>query len=253
MNDVRRYHRRVVRRLHAVLGSQLVGVYAAGSVALGGYDPQRSDLDVVAVCRRSLADDAKAAVARALRHESLPCPARGLELVIYAESVVREPTPDAGYELNLNSGPAMPFRLSLSSVADAEHWYAIDRAIVREHGVVLFGPPPWELFAPIPRATLVDLLAESVRWHEEHESARGDDAILNACRAWRFATDDVWSSKTDAGGWARARLDDSAVVSDALAARRGESQPSRDRVDPFLRRARRRLESERSVGGMSRS
>ncbi len=140
MNDLAdpettRYLQEVVRRLRAILGDELVGAYAGGSLALGGYDPGRSDVDVAVVCRGRLADEAKLEIVRALRHEALPCPARGLELVVYPESTVREATPDAGYELNLNTGRSMPFHLSLSpGDGEAEHWYGIDRAIVRDHG-----------------------------------------------------------------------------------------------------------------------
>ena len=238
----------MVARLRALLGDDLVGVYAGGSFALGGYEPERSDLDVAAVCRRTLADGAKEAIASALQHESLPCPARGLELVVYAESRIGEATADAGYELNLNTGRAMPFQLSLAPGGAAEHWYAIDRVIICEHGVVLFGPPATAIFAPVSRETLLELLTESVRWHEEHEDARPDDAVLNACRAWRYATEGVWSAKPVAGEWAQGRLGDGDLLSVALAARRGSGeQPDRDRVGLFLRGVRQLLDEERRL------
>jgi predicted nucleotidyltransferase len=234
LSEVAAYHRALVERLRALLGEGLAGVYAGGSYALGGYDSGRSDLDVAVVCRHPLCDGDKVELVDALRHEALPCPARGLELVVYTKGVTREGTPDAGYELNLNTGLEMPFHSSFSPGAGDEHWYAIDRAIIREHGVALFGPPPRELFAPLPRHSLLRLLSDSVRWHEEHDWAPADDAILNACRAWRFAVEGVWSSKPAAGEWARARLNEPDVVSEALAASSGEGRLDRARVEEFL-------------------
>ncbi len=239
----------MVARLRALLGGELVGVYAGGSFALGGYEPGRSDLDIAAVCRGRLSAEKKVELAAALRHESLPCPAGGLELVVYAESSVRTPTAEACYELDLNTGRAMPFRLSPAPGGDAAHWYAIDRAILREHGVALVGPPASELFARIPRKALLERLTESVRWYREHPEARGDDAILNACRAWRFAREGVWSSKPDAGEWARARLDDPHLVAQALAARHGDGRLARERVDAFLVQIERLLEVEATRSG----
>jgi hypothetical protein len=209
---------------------------------------------VAVVCRRSVTPEQKAEVAAALRHEALPCPARGLELVVYTERVTREGTPDAGYELNLNTGRDMPFHSSFSPGAGDGHWYAIDRAIIREHGVELFGPPPRELFAPLPRHSLLRLLSDSVRWHEEHDWARADDAILNACRAWRFAAEGVWSSKPAAGEWARTRLHEPDVVSEALAARSGEGWLDRARVEEFLAAVQGQLAAaEEDADGLSRS
>jgi hypothetical protein len=238
------YLAEVVARLRTILGNELVGVYAGGSVALGGYDPARSDLDVAVVCRAALSDARKLELAASLRHEALPCPARGLELVVYPESGVRVATRDAGYELNLNSGRAMPFHLSLApGDGEEEHWFAIDRAILREHGRVLVGPPPQRLFAPIPRSTLLGLLAESVRWHARHGVARADDAVLNACRALRYAAEGRWSSKQAAGEWGRERLADGALVVDALAARHGSGEGLEGApVGPFLEAAWRSLE-----------
>ena len=242
--ETTRYLQEVVRRVRSILGDELVGAYAGGSLATGGYDPGRSDVDVAVVCGGRLAGETKLEIARALRHEALRCPARGLELVVYPESTVRESTPDAAYELNLNTGRSMPFHLSLSpGDGEAEHWYGIDRAVVRDRGLALFGPPPDRLFAPMPRGMLLDLLIESLRWHESAGVAREDDAVLNACRALRYAAEETWSSKAEAGVWARGRVADAALVSEALAARSDERRLDHSRVVAFLERARRSLEA----------
>ena len=75
-------------RLREVLGGCMVGVYAGGSYALGDYLPGRSDLDVAAMVRRSVGEMAEAAVA-SLRHETLRCPARRLEFVVYRVDTAR--------------------------------------------------------------------------------------------------------------------------------------------------------------------
>jgi hypothetical protein len=234
----------LVAQLRAVLGAGLVGVYAGGSLALGGYDERRSDIDVAVVTREPLSETEKAMIVASLRHESVPCPARGLELVVYTAETAGSPTPAAGYELNLNTGRAMPLHASYApGDGHAEHWYGIDRAILAEHGRALLGPPAARLFAAPPRSVLLEILAEAVRWHEQAGVARDDDAVLNACRALRYAAEGRWSSKQDAGAWACERLPDAALVSEALAARsssgdRLESQ----RVGAFLDAARIALE-----------
>ena len=71
-----------------------------------------------------------------------------------------------------------------------------------DHGVALAGPPPADLFAPIPRSTLLPLLQESIRWHRDSDVPLGSDTVLNTSRALRFATEGTWSSKREAGAWA---------------------------------------------------
>ena len=46
----------------------------------------------------------KGRLVRDLCHDSLPCPARGLELVVYSEHVAGEPTAEPGFELELHTG-----------------------------------------------------------------------------------------------------------------------------------------------------
>jgi Nucleotidyltransferase domain len=188
------YLAELTRRLQAVLGSELVAVYAGGSYALGAYEHGRSDLDVAVVVEDPLTDDLKRELVAALRHEALPCPATGLELVIYARATVERPTAAPGFELNLNTGAQIPFRADFSPGDIEAFWFAIDRSIVRQHGKPLHGPPAGDLIAEIPRELLAPHLAESIRWH------RGDDsenARLNVARSQHFLDTGHWISKRD--------------------------------------------------------
>src|SRR3954447_3224460 len=106
------YLAELARRLHDVLGDELLGVYAGGSYALGAYEHGRSDVDVTAVTRKPLAPAAKQRIVERVRHEALLCPARGLELVVYPWATARAGGGEPGFELNLNTGaPPMPFRV----------------------------------------------------------------------------------------------------------------------------------------------
>ncbi|HKP18698.1 MAG TPA: nucleotidyltransferase domain-containing protein, partial [Gaiellaceae bacterium] len=62
--------------------AEVAGAYVLGSALLGGFDPERSDLDMVVVVERPLDADEREAVTEAL--DELPPPGRKLELVVYA-------------------------------------------------------------------------------------------------------------------------------------------------------------------------
>jgi hypothetical protein len=235
------YLAELAARARAVLGEGLVGVYAGGSLALGAYEQGRSDLDVAVVVEGRLERQTKEELVAALRHESLPCPARGLELVVYAREAVASGGVEADFELNLNTGRAMPFRADFElDPAIGSHWFAIDRAILRDHAIALVGPPATDVFAEIPRALLLPVVAESLRWHEGGD-ARGDDAVLNACRALRYAIADEWSSKPAAGRWALERDFDPETVRAALAARDGGRSVEPAQAAAFVTSALRRI------------
>jgi hypothetical protein len=102
--------------------------------------------------------------------------------------------------------------------------------------VALFGPSVENVFAPISRAALIGLLIESIRWHRAN-APTGSDAVLNGCRALRFAADGTWSSRRHAGEWAIKRGHNPKVIVEALRARESGALLDRDSVQPFLRHA----------------
>jgi hypothetical protein len=223
------YLTRVRDRLREALRERLLGVYVGGSYALGDYLPGRSDLDLAAVVRSPVPRSIEEAIVAGLRTESLPCPAQCLELVVYREETAASGTSTAEFELNLNTGAGMPLSVQSRSAPGemGGHWFPIDRSVLSQAGVALLGPPAREVFAPIPRRELLPVLAESARWHREHEAATGN-AVLNACRSLRFAEEGRWSSKPAAGRWASER----GVAPEPLVSRALKARAEGGRLDP---------------------
>jgi hypothetical protein len=228
------YHRELVARLAAILGERLLGVYAAGSFGLHDFDAGRSDLDVFAVASGDVTRDEKDAIVAALRHESLPCPARGLEFVLYPERTARVPTNEAGFVLNLNTGPSIAFRVDLEPGAVERHWFPIDRAILRASGTALYGPPPGEVFAEIPRPLLLPVVRESLLWYRTPGNAGDDDTVLTAARTLHWARTGRWPSKSEGGAWAVGHGPDPELVAAALADRSRRAELGRERVQAFV-------------------
>ncbi|MCL7457820.1 nucleotidyltransferase domain-containing protein [Micromonospora sp. MSM11] len=207
---LRRYLTDLVAAARDVLGDDLVGAYAAGSVGLGAYQPGRSDVDVALVCADALDPGRRRELVARLRHEALPCPARGLELVVYRRELARSGTPEPGFEVELNTGARMPFRATWAAadrpVEDGLFWYGLDRSILHQSGYALLGPPAAEAFAALSPADLRRLLADALRWWLALPTPPGDgpapgaeDAVLGACRSLVRVRHGVWLSKVDAG------------------------------------------------------
>ena len=185
------------RALEEALGPDLAGLYAGGSVALGDFTPGRSDLDLAAVVSGPLDDAAREAVIERVSALGRWCGARGVELVVYTEDQVRAPARRPLFELNLNAGPGTAFRATRRIEDEPAHWFLIDLAILRAHGVPLLGPPPDEVVGEIPRSRLLDALSDSAGWHAAHEPG-SENARLNAIRGRVFASEGRWVSKTEA-------------------------------------------------------
>lgn len=222
--EVARYAGEVASRLRALLGEELLGAYLIGSGSLGGYEPGRSDIDIIAICSRPLEVRVKQAIAEALDHRVLACPARGLEFVLYPRDAVATPSRSPRFELNLNTGAHMNHRLSFNPADEAAHWFVIDLDIARRHAVPLVGPPASELLAAAPRAWVLDAVRDSLTWHAREEPVSPNN-VLNACRAWRYAEEGEWGTKAAGATWARPRLEDPSLLDAALAKRNGRPGP----------------------------
>ena len=221
-DEVDLYGREVAASLHDILGDALVGAYYVGSIALGGYVAGESDLDILAVSARAIPETSKPSVAGAVFDTTMSCPARGLEFCLYRREVAASSPVGADFEVNVNGGPRMDRLIRLESRGEPGFWYVLDRAIAHRCGVVICGPPPAEAFAEVSRRALLDAMIESMRWHREHEKATLY-SVLNASRAWRFATEDVLGSKLEGAAWARERWSSPSVIDAAVNLRHGRT------------------------------
>jgi hypothetical protein len=232
--EVAEFGGHVAEALDRTLDGEVVGVYFVGSVALGGYVPGESDIDMVAVSRAALDRPRRHAMASAVVEASAACPTRGLELTLYRHDVAVSPPAGADFEVNANGGPGMPTVVHTDSTREPGFWYVLDRAIAHRFGVAVTGPPAGTAFADVPRIALLKAMQESMAWHRVHEKATLY-SVLNACRAWRFAAVDVLGSKLEGAAWARTRSPDAGLIDAAVALRRGqEADLDEEAVDAFL-------------------
>jgi hypothetical protein len=188
-----------------VLGPALVGVYLHGSAVLGGWSAERSDVDVLGVVARPLAQRAEQVLSARLNHPSLTCPSpAGLELSLVTVAVAGDPPRRPPFELQVTTGPSPQTHLGGAAAADPD--LLLYFAICRRSGLAVAGPDPVEVFAEPPRDWLLERASAEVRWAGRNGSFA--DRVLTGCRAWRYLEDDVLGSKVDGGHWARLRLAD---------------------------------------------
>ncbi|MFF9201902.1 aminoglycoside adenylyltransferase domain-containing protein [Streptomyces sp. NPDC014986] len=215
--EVRPYLDELVRRARAVCGPHLVSVLAVGSLALGDYRHGRSDIDVTVVVDPSLPRRALPELARVLAHPALPCPAAGLELVVYPADFTARPSGEAGYLMDLNTGRSLPERVSFDPGAGPSFWYALDRSLAHQGGLPLFGRPVREVIAAPERGTVLAALRASVREHAEGEGHVADNRVLNGCRSVVYCRTGRWLAKRGAGEAVAASEEDfRPLITDAL-------------------------------------
>jgi hypothetical protein len=249
---VQRYVRAVSQEVVHVFGGAVVGVYTTGSLALGGFTPGRSDIDLMAAVDGSQRPGACLDLAARLDHRRLPCPASGLEFVLYSTAIVTTPSTDAGYLLNLNTGPELAPVADLGSPSAPAFWFVLDRAVAAQSGEAVIGPPAQTLFRVPPAQQLLPVVLAAVKAQKQDRSDLLDNAVLNACRAVRFAEDRRWYSKVAAGLRTAAKPGPFAgLIHTALAThaqgRHAAPALATPAVDAFLAHAQARLEEAMST------
>jgi len=133
----------------ALLGPRFVGMYLDGSLAIGDFDPGKSDLDFVVVTDGELPPQTFAAL------ETMHVPiAAGASR--WGKELEGSYIPMRALRLDPRPGPH-PY-IDRGSTLDIVHhesgYWVIHRHILREHGVVLVGPPPRTLIDPVHPAEL---------------------------------------------------------------------------------------------------
>lgn len=197
------------------LGESIVGIYLRGSLALGGFDPATSDVDLLVVTERPVSEMEGEALT--LLHNRIPptnadVAGRRYEVSYIDRVSIRSFGPSQ--RLHPRSGDEAPFE-----------WYehrdnfVLERWTVREHGVTLLGPDPKTLIDPVSDAEIRAAVASELRiriddWAESSGSApgwlqhRGAQVfeVETVCRALHTLATGELRTKAEAVAWARDTL-----------------------------------------------
>ncbi len=189
------------------LGENLAGFYLCGSLALGGFDPETSDVDVLVVTGRPVSD-AEFAALKAL-HERLPAEGNDFSLdydVYYIDRGTIRRFKEGQRHVKVGLGE--PFGWS-----DHRPNWVLERWTVRERGVTVTGPDPKTLIDPISTAQIREAVGDELRkrvvhwadgsWPHEVLLHRGAQVfeIETVCRALYTIESGELTTKRQAVSW----------------------------------------------------
>lgn len=201
--DVNVFLTLMLSALQTTLHRQLVGLYLGGSLALGDFNPQRSDIDFVVITADVLSTEMIAALAamHASLWDSEANWARRLDGSYVPQQVIRRWTPEH---------PPCPFVEGDSFTITNQGSAVIQRHVLGEAGVVVAGPSPRILIESVSadelRSAVHDMLQKWWRpllddptWVEQ--SQKQPFAILTMCRMLYTFEQGVVVSKPVAARW----------------------------------------------------
>jgi hypothetical protein len=235
--DVNAVLQRLLAEVRVVLGEEFVGLYVGGSLAGGGFDPQRSDIDFVVVTAGELSGDVLQrlqAMHTRLRQSGLAWATKLEGCYIPRDDLRRY---DPAHACRPWLGDDGHF-----AVEQLGSDWVIQMHVLREHGLVLAGPNPQTLIDPIGRDDLRRAQQATLRewWRpqlKDHSRLRTREyqayAVLTMCRALYTLEHGTVATKEAAARWARQTLGEpwAALTERALAWPRG---PQPDQMNQTL-------------------
>ena len=216
--------------LQRQLGQNLLGMYLHGSLALGGFQPGRSDIDVIVVTAQRIDLETKRrCIELLLRISKMPCPLDIRFLVQHDLFPYRHPLLcdlhyseiwRENYQQELRSGTWKEW----NGKAQRDPDLTLHLTVLHHSGICLYGKPITEALPSVPEHDFRDALIKDVQMAQVDPLHDPISFVLNACRACAYLHDGAILSKDAGGVWGLAHLPEQyhPLIHQALALYRGE-------------------------------
>lgn len=197
--------REVIGRETAGEKDPLTGIYLHGSMAMGCFNLEKSDIDLIVVVEGDISDGQKMRFMEQVVRLNERAPAKGLELSVVQRRFCRPfvyPTP---YELHFSPAHLQWFRERpehyVRNMKGEDRDLAAHFTIINRYGIVLYGQAVCDVFGEVPKKDYADSI-----WHDVKNAGEdiGEDAvyvILNLCRTAAFLREGLCLSKAGGGEW----------------------------------------------------
>lgn len=208
--EVNAFLERLLAGARSVLADDFVGLYLHGSLAVGGFNPEVSDVDFVAVTAGPLSEEVVAQLAqmhRELAEADSPW-ATEVEGSYIPRPALRRYNPAGARHPHVERGS------SALGVEQHDSDWVINRYVLREHGVVVAGPDPETMIEPIGPDELRHAVRNLLWWWElqlEDSTRLEKDgyqayAVLTMCRVLYTLEHGDVVPKAEAARWAQGAI-----------------------------------------------
>lgn len=189
----------------SIFGPNLTGVYLHGSLAMGCFNPQKSDLDLLLVVDEEPSDEAKLAFMEQVVLLNQEAPAKGLELSIVTKAAVKPfqyPTPFVLHFSPMHLGWFQQDPKGyVAHMKGNDPDLAAHCTILLQYGKVLYGAPIPEVFGEVPKTAYLDSIWQDISGAEEDILRDPMYITLNLCRVLAYVRQSRVLSKQEGGQW----------------------------------------------------
>ena len=197
-------------RSREILGGNLAGVYLHGSAAMGCWNPEKRDLDLIVVVQDSPDDVCKRAFMDMVADLDARMPGReaghsGIEMSVVRREVCRPfvyPTP---FELHFSAGHREWYRRDpgeyILKMKGTDKDLAAHFTVIRRRGRCLWGLPVEAVFGEVPAGDYLDSVLEDISGAQEEIAGNTLYLTLNLARVKAYLVEGSVLSKKEGGEW----------------------------------------------------
>ena len=236
------------RESQRVLGANLVAVILYGSLVSGDFVANKSDIDLLVIVDRPLADEQKRSLESAVTSLAR---GRRIDYRVVTSDVALHPPRMPTCDFYIVVHPGLPERVEIERAPIGEPVLLFKFAICREDGRSLVGPASTEVIGSVPSDWLVDVGdADLKRWQESgYDDRDAEEIVLTACRVWYRHDNGRHCTKSEAARWVTRHAPYLLAPRNALELRTADSQHPISRADVMTLLAKvREVISERPPG-----
>jgi predicted nucleotidyltransferase len=192
------------------LRDNLIGIYLHGSLAMGCYNPHKSDIDFLVVVNEKLTPVNNSRIAKlALSLHDEMSNERGIEFTIILETYLKKfvyPTP---FEFHYSEYHREKYRTNENYLCGGfeDEDLASQIVVAYERGLTLYGKPLSALYEPIDSKYYIASILHDVEGAAEEIISNPPEYLtpmyltLNLCRVLYYIKEGIISSKREGGEW----------------------------------------------------
>lgn len=194
-----------------IFENNLIGIYLHGSIAMGCFNPKKSDLDILVVVENPITDLQKKKFMDVIVALNDNAPAKGIEMSLIRSEYCKNfvyPTPfDLHFSnMHLNWYKSNPTEY-IEKMNGTDHDLAAHFVITKNWGIVLYGKPINDVFGEIPSEAYLDSIKSDIISSQDEVIDNSIYIILNLCRVLAYVQDRLVLSKKEGGEWGIKNID----------------------------------------------
>ena len=193
-----------------IIGSELTGIYLHGSMAMGCFNPIKSDIDLLIVIKNDITGIQKMEFMKQVVKLNEQASEKGLEISIVKREYCKPfvyPTP---FELHFSPMHLQWFRDNpenyVENMKGEDKDLAAHCTIISRCGIVLYGESVEDVFGEVSKKDYVESIWLDVEGAREEIADAPMYMTLNLCRVLAFVKEDLCLSKQQGGEWGIAHI-----------------------------------------------